>query len=240
MLLIILLFLFSNCIFVAAQVSTSIDVRAPMDAGYGSVQYNNPSELGVKKQVAVADDEIAGTTFWKTDWNKAYIFLITGGIIKLNQAKLNLLTNEVYFTDSSNIIKASDAVRINKIIFVDKKDSLKTLAAFQKMNYDGNVFLQVLNSGDNQLFKAVKISVNKRDYNAMLGKYEYNYDTKATYYLFHSAQITKVDALNKENIIALLDFSKGYNNWLDENKNKLRGETDWVNFLNYYNSYSKQ
>ena len=86
------------------------------------------------------------------------------------------------------------------------------------------------------MLKAIKISVVKRGYNTLLGKDEYAYDSKTVYYLFHSAQISKVDVLNKEHLVALLDFSDGYNKWLEENKNKLRGETDWVNFLNYYNS----
>lgn len=46
----------------------------------------------------------------------------------------------------------------------------------------------------------------------------------------------KRKSLNKKHLVALLDLSDGYNKWLTENKNKLRGETDWVNFLQYYNS----
>ena len=222
--------------FVVGQVSTSIDVRAPNEQGYGSVQYNNPSELGAKKKITIDNDEIAGSPFWKMDWSKAYVFLVPGSIVKLSQAKLNLMTNELYFLDSTNVLKTADAANINKIIFIDKKDSLKTLAVFQKLNYDGNVFLEVLNAGDNQLLKAIKMSITKRDYNALLGKDEYGYNSKVSYYLFHSAQISKVDVLNKQNMVALLDFSKGYNTWLDENKNKLKGEIDWVNFLNYYNT----
>jgi hypothetical protein len=225
-----------TCNIVICQVSTTLDVRAPSDPGYGTVQYNNPSELGTKKQVTVDEDEIAGVPFWKNDWNKAYVFLISGGVVKLNQAKLNLATNEIYFFDSSSTIKSADAAKIKEIVFIDRGDSLKPLAVFHKLNYDGNVFFQVLNKGDIQLLKVTKMSVIKRDYNAMLGKDEYAYESKPVYYLFHSAQISKVDALNKENIVSLLDFSEGYSKWLNNNKNKLRSETDWVNFLNYYNS----
>ena len=146
------------------------------------------------------------------------------------------MTNEIYFLDAGNTIKSANASNISKIIFIDKSDSLKALAVFQKLNFEDNVFFQVLNSGDNQLLKAIKISVVKRGYNTLLGKDEYAYDSKTVYYLFHSAQISKVDVLNKGHIVELLDFSDGYNKWLDENNNKLKGETDWVNFLNYYNS----
>jgi hypothetical protein len=233
-LIVVLLFFTGN--IVTGQVSTSVDVRLPSDQGYGSVNYNNPSELGVKKQVTVDNDEIAGSPFWKKDWNTAYVFLASGGIVKLSNIKLNLLTNEIYFLDIDNGIRSADASNISKIIFVDKSDSLKAQAVFQKLNYDSNVFLQVLNSGSNQLLKATNISVVKRGYNTLLGKDEYAYDSKTVYYLFHSAQISKVDVLNKEHLVALLDFSDGYNKWMEENKNKLRGETDWVNFLKYYNS----
>jgi len=234
MLIVALIFFTGN--IVIGQVSTSIDVRLPSDQGYGSVNYNNPSELGAKKQVTVDNDEIAGSAFWKKDWNKAYVFLASGGIVKLDNIKLNLATNEIYFLDVDNTIKLSDVSNISKIIFIDKNDSLKALAVFQKLNYEGNVFFQVLNSGNNQLLKTTKIAVVKRGYNTLLGKDEYAYDSKTAYYLFHSAQISRVDVLNKEHLIALLDFSDGYNKWLEENKNKLRGETDWVNFLIYYNS----
>jgi len=233
MLIIALIFFTGN--IVTGQVSTSIDVRLPSDQGYGSVNYNNPSELEAKKQVTVDNDEIAGSAFWKKDWNAGYVFLASGSIVKLSNIKLNLLTNEIYFLDAGNTIKSANASNISKIIFIDKSDSLKALAVFQKLNFEDNVFFQVLNSGDNQLLKAIKISVVKRGYNTLLGKDEYAYDSKTVYYLFHSAQISKVDVLNKEHLVALLDFSDGYNKWLEENKNKLRGETDWVNFINYYN-----
>jgi len=234
MLIIALIFFTGN--IVTGQVSTSIDVRLPSDQGYGSVNYNNPSELEAKKQVTVDNDEIAGSAFWKKDWNAGYVFLASGSIVKLSNIKLNLLTNEIYFLDAGNTIKSANASNISKIIFIDKSDSLKALAVFQKLNFEDNVFFQVLNSGDNQLLKAIKISVVKRGYNTLLGKDEYAYDSKTVYYLFHSAQISKVDVLNKEHLVALLDFSDGYNKWLEENKNKLRGETDWVNFIIYYNS----
>jgi len=234
MLIIALIFFTGN--IVTGQVSTSIDVRLPSDQGYGSVNYNNPSELEAKKQVTVDNDEIAGSAFWKKDWNAGYVFLASGSIVKLSNIKLNLLTNEIYFLDAGNTIKSANASNISKIIFIDKSDSLKALAVFQKLNFEDNVFFQVLNSGDNQLLKAIKISVVKRGYNTLLGKDEYAYDSKTVYYLFHSAQISKVDVLNKEHLVALLDFSDGYNKWLEENKNKLRGETDWVNFITYYNS----
>ena len=234
--MLILILLFYICSTGVGQVSTSIDVRLPSDHGYGSVNYNNPSVLGAKKQLTVDNNEIAGSAFWKKDWNKAYVFLTSNGVVQLNHAKLNLENNEINFLDSSNTIKSADASKISKIIFTDKSDSLKTLAVFQKLNYDGNVFFQVLNSGDNQLLKAIKMSVVKSGYNVLLGKDEYAYDSKIVYYLFHSAQISKVDVLNKGHIVELLDFSDGYNKWLDENNNKLKGETDWVNFLNYYNS----
>jgi len=234
MLIIVLIFFTGN--IVTGQVSTSIDVRLPSDQGYGSVNYNNPSELEAKKQVTVDNDEIAGSAFWKKDWNAGYVFLASGSIVKLSNIKLNLLTNEIYFLDAGNTIKSANASNISKIIFIDKSDSLKALAVFQKLNFEDNVFFQVLNSGDNQLLKAIKISVVKRGYNTLLGKDEYAYDSKTVYYLFHSAQISKVDVLNKEHLVALLDFSDGYNKWLEENKNKLRGETDWVNFIIYYNS----
>src|SRR5882672_7768608 len=149
MFILILLFFTRN--IGVGQVSTSIDVRLPSDHGYGSVNYNNPSVLGAKKQLTIDNNEIAGSAFWKKDWNKVYVFLASNGIVKLNQAKLNLVTNEINFLDSSNTIKSADASKISKIIFTDKSDSLKTLAVFQKLNYDGNVFFQVLNSGDNQL-----------------------------------------------------------------------------------------
>src|SRR5678816_1969891 len=97
--MLILILVFFTFYIAIRQVSTSIDVRLPSDQGYGSVNYNNPSELGVKKQVTVDNDEIAGSPFWKKDWNTAYVFLASGGIVKLSNIKLNLLTNEIYFLD---------------------------------------------------------------------------------------------------------------------------------------------
>lgn len=232
--------LFLSLIFftqnVIAQVSTSLDIRLPNENGFGSVNYNNPSELGKKVQSDVSDNEIYGTVFWKNEWNKAYVFLTFGKILKINQAKLNLKTNEVYFLDSNNIIKAADASIVNKIIFIDKNDSTKILAVFLKLNYDNNSLFQVFNKGDYQLLKAVEVSVIKRDYNTLLGKDEYAYNSNAVYYLFHSGQISKIDVLNKEHLMDFIKLSVQNNTWLTQNKNRLKGETDWVNFLNYYSS----
>jgi hypothetical protein len=233
LLLLSLIFFTQNVI---AQVSTSLDIRLPNENGFGSVKYNNPSELGKKVQAEVSDNEIYGTTFWKNEWNKAYVFLTFGRIIKINQAKLNLQTNEVYFPDSNNIIKVADESIVNKIIFIDKNDSSKILAVFLKLSYDSNSLFQVFNAGDYQLLKAIKVSVVKRDYNALLGKDEYAYNLNAVYYLFHAGQISKIDVLNKEHLMDFIKLSVQNNTWLTQNKNRLKGETDWVNFLNYYSS----
>ena len=57
--------LFLSLIFftqnVIAQVSTSLDIRLPNENGFGSVKYNNPSELGKKVQAEVSNNEISGT-----------------------------------------------------------------------------------------------------------------------------------------------------------------------------------
>jgi hypothetical protein len=233
LLLLSLIFFTQNVI---AQVSTSLDIRLPNENGFGSVKYNNPSELGKKVQAEVSDNEIYGTTFWKNEWNKAYVFLTFGRIIKINQAKLNLQTNEVYFPDSNNIIKVADESIVNKIIFIDKNDSSKILAVFLKLSYDSNSLFQVFNAGDYQLLKAIKVSVVKRDYNALLGKDEYAYNLNAVYYLFHAGQISKIDVLNKEHLMDFIKLSVQNNTWLTQNKNRLKDETDWVNFLNYYSS----
>lgn len=224
---------------VIAQVSTSIDIRPPSGQGYGMVNYNNPSAVGEQKSVEVNNDEISGSPFWKNDWNKAYIFLTSGNIIKLNQVKLNFQTNEIYFLDSNHIIKAAGEQTINKIIFIDKNDSLKTVATFQKLHYDGHTFFQVFNGGDYQLLKAVNASVTKRDYNTLLGKDEYAYNLIPVYYLLHTGQITKIDVFNKAQLGTIIYFKLPDNNWLEQNKNKLRTESDWVSFLNYYNNRLK-
>lgn len=219
-----------------AQISTSIDVRLPGIHGFGETSYKSSSAIGEQEEVAVDENEINGSAFWKNDWNKAYVFLPSGSIVKLNQAKLNLKNNQLYFFDSNHVLKAANESAISKIIFIDKKDSLKTLGVFQKLLYDGYTYFQVLNAGDCQLLKAIKIDVIKRDYNPILNKDEYKYESKPVYYLFYSDKLSQIDVLNKENLVSVIKVSEENNNWLAQNKNKLKGETDWVSFLNYYNS----
>ena len=229
------LFFFTHYL-IFAQVSISIDVRAPSDQGYGTVNYNNPSAVGEQKKIEVSNDEISGSAFWKDDWNKAYIFLTSGKIVKLNQVKLNFQTNEIYFLDSNHAVKAAGEQAINKVIFIDKNDSVKTLAIFQKLHYDGYTFFQVFNAGDYQLLKATDVNITKRDYNTLLGKDEYAYNAKPVYYLLGSGKISKIDIFNKEHLGYIIYFNLQDNNWLAQNKNKLKGESDWISFLNYYNS----
>lgn len=222
----------------SAQVSTTIDVRAPVDAGYGMVQYNNPSELGAKKQISVSDDDVAGSPFWKNDWNKAYVFLSSGKVIGFAQAKMNLKTDELYFLLANNFIEAADANNISKIIFVDKKDSSKTIAVFQKLNDEGAHFFQVLNAGKYQFLKKIIVNINKRDYNAFTGKDEYAYEQKTAYYILADRKLAKLELLNKQGLATIIHFSQTEDTWLEENKNKLKSEADWISFLNYYNGKS--
>ncbi len=221
---------------VIAQISTSIDVRLPGINGFGETSYKSSSAIGEQEPVKVDENDINGSAFWKNDWNKAYVFLPSGSVVRLNQAKLNLKNNQLYFYDSTHVLKAAGEQAISKIIFIDKKDTLKTSGVFQKLPYDGYNYFQVLNAGGCQLLKAIKINVVKRDYNPVLNKDEYKYDSKPVYYLFYSGKLSQVDMLNKENLVSIVNISEENNNWLAQNKNKLKGEADWISFLNYYNS----
>ena len=218
-----------------AQNNTTIDVAAPgSSSGYGSVNIINNSEVGIKKTIEVDESRVSGSVFWRNDWNKAIVFLQSGSVVKLRQVKLNLNTNETYFLDSAGIVKAADMNLVNKIIFLDKNDSLKTLAVFQKLNYNGTAFFEVLNGGEYQLLKSTQITLLKKDYDPIAGKDEYSYDAKSKYYIIHGGNLSEMNALNKNQLASIITLSEKDNSWLATNNNKLKKEKDIVDFFNYY------
>ena len=89
--LIVICFFFTGNI-VTGQVSTSIDVRLPSDQGYGSVNYNNPSALGAKKQVIITQFLI-----------EAIILTFVGGVVGIC---LGVFASYLYayFTASSFVV----------------------------------------------------------------------------------------------------------------------------------------
>jgi hypothetical protein len=96
--------------------------------------------------------------------------------------------------------------------------------------------MQVLNQGNIQLLKLNEIKVVKRDYNVSLGKNTYAFQSKVTYFFSDYGNIVPCKSLNRADVTATLLPGSAANDWLNDNKNKLKNEKDVVNFLAYYNT----
>jgi hypothetical protein len=208
------------------------------------VQYASPSALGPKTEddYTVEYAGVGGTPFWQEDWDSALVMLNSGGAVILGKAKLNFYSNEILFKGENDKIFAAPKTAVKEIYFFNKKDSGKTAAVFApfrdvKSRYNDieAPFCQVLNRGGLQLIKLVSITLDKRNDYAQ-GKDVYSFHSNTDYCLVRGNFVYGIKKLSNENIMAYVLPNDAAVKWLEQNKNKLRNETDVVNFLNYLNT----
>ena len=109
--------------------------------------------------------EIEGTPFWSEQWNPAIIYFTNGSKAKINQAKLNLFTDEIHYLSSDGTELAVENEGITRLVFLNKNNLTQPIASFAKLTNHltgkGTAYYQVLNAGNFQLILLQKHLVKK-------------------------------------------------------------------------------
>jgi hypothetical protein len=213
-----------------------------LDITYSKIRNFNALPEGQKKVENLSYADVLGSPFWDDNWNAAVFVLANGNIAKTQKAKLNLYTNEVHFVNAANMEMACENRQIRKIFFYKGMDTSKVTAVFESFAEAGdtkNIFYRVLNSGKLRLMEYKKVSIKEKEYNPLLGKKEYSFFSKTNYSLAIQEKIIPLKSLNPSGILSFIPDSNDYKDWIAQNNNKLKTESEIVSFFNYYNSKAK-
>jgi hypothetical protein len=233
------------CISATTQAQNlTIDLSSPgKGTGSGTVRISDPSTAGNKKGTGLTYADIDGSPYWTDNWNAAYLYYKNGNIYKLAKAKLNLYATEVLYVNSQEVELVAETNMVDKVVFIDKADTTKTLGVFVVLpdfiENKGSAFCKVFNSGALQLILMEKILVKVSPFDPLTGKNSTNFLNKNNYAIYNSGKITAIKGIDRTSVLSAIPYDATVENWLKENKNKLKSEADVVNLLNYYNGMHK-
>ncbi len=233
---------FSVSMFNFCEAQLDMDLSPSAAGSYASLRFDELKLPGGKPAEKVENADIDGSPFWLDKWNSAMIYTSTYRVL-VPKAKLNLYTNDVYYINKDGETLVAQKGQIKRIIFFRGDDTSYSLGSFiyMKTPDDDNFhFYQPLINGKAGLIKLSTVSVNKSAYNPLSGKSDFNFITKSAYYLNYNGNMQLLKILNKESVFAVLKPGTAADDWLAKNKNKLRTETDIIQFLYYFNNLAKE
>jgi len=194
-------------------------------------------------QMMLPYSRIKGTPFWKDQWQLASLYS-EDRLIGIMPVKINLVTNDIHFSQKDQELVATDENKVTAIIFHPGSDSELVTAAFMKdlskysVNEKNlNVVMQVMNYGQYELLKYVNRKVASAD--SLFGTQKrYFFKDDVSYYLKADNMVQNIRKLSEDNFYELIPaLTIAVNQkWIKENKINFKKEEDIVRFLNYYNS----
>lgn len=236
---IIKLCLFSYFVLLGIQATAqqlNMDVR-DFD---GNMQVYDPANPSKNKGTKLSYAEVEGTAFWSEQWNPAIIYFSNGSKAKINQAKLNLYTDEIHYLSADGTELAVDNKDITRLVFLNKTNLTQPIASFTKLTNHltnkGLGFYKVLNAGNFQLILLQKQLVKTSPYDPIQGKSLSSFYTTRAYAIYNNGKINSCRDLDRTSILSALPFNSAIDAWLKENKNKLKSEKEVIAFLNYFNT----
>jgi predicted glutamine amidotransferase len=181
-----------------------------------------------------------GTPFWDDHWNAAHLFMKNGGIIKVDQVKIDLYANEIYFIHNGVELVAEKG-SVQKVLLYKQQDTSKILAFFEYYpdfsikNSPSQAYYRVLNTGKVRLLKLQKALVNTAPYDPIAGNAKKSFYAKTYYALSNDGNIFPLKSLDHANLFSILSPGAESEAWLKKNNNRLKNEGEVLSFLNYYN-----
>ncbi len=219
----------------------TLEVVGKHPGGMGFVRWNDPaSYLGQKKPEELTYADVEGTPFWMDHWNPAYLILHNNGSVRLQQVKLNIYTGQIHYIDSAGHELVADASQVPRLILMKEKDTSVVLASFEAYPslYDGArlFYYRVLGEGEKfRLMEFQQSFVKKSDYDPLQGKKESRFFIKRQYVIAEYAYMHPLTSLDHDNIMQELEWKKDDDQWLRDHRNKLRSESEVVEFLDHLN-----
>jgi hypothetical protein len=225
-------------IFITTNVSAqqlNMDVR-DFD---GNMQVYDPANPKSGKGGTLGYADVEGTPFWDEKWNPAIVFFVNGGKAKINQARLNLFSNEIHYLSIDGTELAVENQGITRIVFLNKNNLTQPIASFAKlMNHttgNGTAFYKVLNAGLYQLILLQKQLVKTSPYDPIQGKSISSFYAKKDYAIYNEGNIIPLRDLDKSSVLAAVPLDVLTTLWLNSTKSKLRNEKEVIEYLEQVN-----
>jgi len=206
----------------------------------GNMQVYDPANPSKSKGAKLSYADVEGTAFWNEQWNPAIIYFSNGSKAKINQAKLNLYTDEIHYLSNDGTELAVDNQNITRLVFLNKNNLTQPIASFTKLinhiTNTGTGYYRVLNAGDFQLILLQKQLVKTNPYDPIQGKSISSFYSKKEYAMYNNGKVNTLRDLDRNSILASIPTNASIDNWLKENKNKLKSEKEVITFLNFFNT----
>jgi len=232
---IVILFLsYLHCSIAIAQSST-IDI---IGGGTGLAWYAGFSKPQMLKKSTLDYKEVEGTCFWDDKWNPAVVYTTIEGRLKLKNVRLNFYSSEVHYLDQNNEEFVLQKGVVNKIVFLNSKDTAKVTGVFQSYE-SAKGYLQVLKDGNTQFLKENSVALKKLDYNQFKAKDIYRFVSTKKYFIKDNGTLSEFTSISKSSVLSIIKSTDQIEEWLKSNHNKLKDEDDVVAFLEFYNSDKK-
>ena len=172
------------------------------------------------------------------------VFFSNGTKAKINQAKLNLYTQEIHYLSATGNELAVENEGVIQLVFLNKEDLTKPIASFAKLNnHIGNAgisFYRIFNPGLYQLVLLQNRFVKTSAYDPIQAKSVSSFYTKNNYAIYNEGKIIPLRDLDKTSVLAVIPLNSLTSDWLNKSKSKLKSEKEIVEYLEQVNlSYTK-
>ena len=207
---------------------------------YGQESYQSDERIPYER--------IKGSPFWKDEFQMATLLDKYNRKLIKAPAKLNLLTNEVYFINAQGEVRVPNAGLVAKVIFYVLDTGTAVDAVFENNlpvlvetnpNAANASYVQVINSGAIQLLKYRKVQIARAD--SLFGTLKRYYFSSQTIYFLNrdNGQTIKLRKLSEETVTDQLKPDADERAWIRTNRLNLKREEDVIQFLNYLNARHK-
>jgi hypothetical protein len=205
----------------------------------GNMQVYDPANPRAGKGGTLAYAEVEGTAFWDEKWNPAILFFAGGGKAKINQARLNLYSNEIHYLSSDGTELAVENEGVTRLVFVNKNNLTQPIASFAKLinhtTENGTAFYKVLNAGLYQLILLQKQLIKTSPYDPIQGKSISSFYTKKEYAIYNEGKVVGLRDLDRTSVLTATPSNDLTTEWLKGNKTKLKSEKEVVDYLEQVN-----
>ncbi len=240
---IIMLSIFSFGLLIAtktqAQMNPSQLITDVRELDLNAIAYD-PVNPKVGKGSSLSYADVEGSPFWNDSWNPAILFFSNGEKAKINQAKLNLYSNEIHYLSSDGTEFVVNNEGITRLVFLNKNNLTQPIASFAKLinhvSVKGTAYYKVLNAGLFQLILLQKQLIKTSPYDPLQGKRVSSFFTKKDYAIYNEGKVFALDDLNRKSLIASFNNEAKFEMLLKENKTKLKSEKEVTDFLEAYNA----
>ena len=205
----------------------------------GNMQVYDPANPSKSKLNNVGYTDVEGSAFWSDQWNPAIIYFSNGSKAKINQAKLNLYTDEIHYLSGDGTELAVYNQDVTRLVFLNKNNLTQPIASFAKMiNHitgNGSAFYKVLNAGKFQLILLQKQLVKTSPYDPIQGKSISSFYSKKDYAIYNEGKVIVLKDLDRASILAAVPLNSFTEDWLKNNKSKLKSEKEVIDYLEQVN-----